>query len=55
LGKKFENITNWVERLKMVALVKGIDKPKLFIIGKSNLKNKAKKWFKELRATHANW
>jgi hypothetical protein len=44
-----------VERLKMIALMKGTDKPKLFIIGRLNLKNKAKKWFKELHATCANW
>ncbi len=39
----------------MVALMKGIDKPKLFMVGRSNLKSKAKKWFKELHATHADW
>jgi hypothetical protein len=55
MGKKFENITNWVERLKMARLMKGTNKPKLFIIGRLNLKSKAKKWFKELHATHVDW
>jgi hypothetical protein len=38
----FENIINWVERFKMVTLMKGINKPKLFIIGRLNLKAKPK-------------
>jgi len=45
----------WVERFKMVTLMKGTNKPKLFIIGRLNLKNKAKKWFKQLHATHVDW
>lgn len=39
----------------MVAMMQGIDRPKLFIIGRLNLKSKAKKWFKELHATHVDW
>lgn len=35
--------------------MKGTNKPKLFIIGRLNLKSKAKKWFKELHATHVDW
>ncbi len=35
--------------------MKGTNKPKLFIIGRLNLKNKAKKWFKQLHATHVDW
>jgi hypothetical protein len=36
-GKEFEDVHDWVERLKMATEVRGIDEQKLFEIGKLNL------------------
>jgi hypothetical protein len=37
LGRKFENVHDWVERLDMALKVRGIDELKLFKISKVNL------------------
>jgi len=39
-----------VERLEMVAKVKGIDELKFYKIGNLNLREKFKEWFKKLVA-----
>jgi hypothetical protein len=47
-GKKFEDVHDWVEKLEMAIEMKGIDELKLFKIGRFNLRNKFKEWFKKL-------
>ncbi len=42
-GKNFD-VHDWVERLEMVAEVRGIYKHKLFKIGMLNLREKSKEW-----------
>jgi hypothetical protein len=54
-GKEFENVHDWVERLEMVVEMKGIDELKLFKIGRFNLRNKSKEWFKKLAIALTNW
>jgi hypothetical protein len=55
LGKEFEDVHDWVERLKMAIEMKGIDELKLFKIGRLNLRDKYKEWFKKLATTPTNW
>jgi hypothetical protein len=55
LGTEFEDIHDWVERLKMVTKVKRIDEQKLFKIDKLNLRDKSKEWFKNLVVALTNW
>jgi hypothetical protein len=57
-GKEFENVHDWVERLKLAVEMKGIDELNLFKIGRlnlRNLRNKSKEWFKKLANTPTNW
>jgi hypothetical protein len=54
-GKEFEDVHEWVERLKMVVEVKGIDELKLYKIGKLNLRGKSKEWFKKLVGAPTTW
>jgi len=53
-GKEFEDIHDWVERLKMEIKMKGINELKLFKIGRLNLRDKYKEWFKKLATTPTN-
>jgi hypothetical protein len=55
LDKKFDNVHDWVERLKMSTKVCGIDELKLFKIGRFNLKGKSKDWVKKLTTTPMDW
>jgi hypothetical protein len=54
-GKEFEDVHDWVERLEMAVEMKGIDELKLFKIGRLNLRNKSKEWFKKLAIAPTNW
>jgi hypothetical protein len=54
-GKEFEDVHDWVEKLEMVAEVKGIDELKLYKISKLNLRGNFKEWFKKLVATPITW
>ncbi len=54
-GKEFEDVHDWVERLKLAVEMKGIDELNLFKIGRLNLRNKSKEWFKKLAIALINW
>lgn len=54
-GKEFEDVHDWVERLEMVVEMKGIDELMLFKIGRFNLRDEYKEWFKKLTIAATNW
>lgn len=47
-GRKFEDVHDWVERLKMALKVRGIDDLKLFKISRVNLSG-SKSWLQLLQ------
>jgi hypothetical protein len=53
-GTKLDDVHDWVERLKIVAKVRKIDKQKLFKIGRLNLKGKSNEWFKNITIVLTN-
>jgi len=48
-GREYENVTDWAERLTMVAEVRDLMPDKLFKIAKLNLRGRAKEWFRRLQ------
>jgi len=54
-GREYEDVSNWAERLTMVAKVRDLNLDKLFKIVKLNLRGRAKEWFKRLQPAPADW
>jgi hypothetical protein len=54
-GREYEDVSNWAERLTMVAEVRDLNANKLFKIAKLNLRGRAKEWFKRLQPAPADW
>ncbi len=47
-GRDYEDVSDWAERLTMVAEVRDLTPDKLFKIAKLNLRGRAKEWFRRL-------
>ncbi len=54
-GRDCEDVTDWAERLTMVAEVRDLMPDKLFKIAKLNLRGRAKEWFRRLQPAPADW
>ncbi len=54
-GWEYEDVSDWAERLIMVAEVRDLNADKLFKIAKLNLRGKAKEWFRRLQLAPADW
>jgi hypothetical protein len=48
-GQEYEDVSDWAERLTMVAKVRDFNVDKLFKIAKLNLRGRAKEWFRKLQ------
>jgi hypothetical protein len=48
-GREYEDVSDWAERLTMVAKVRDLTADKLFKIAKLNLRGRAKDWFQKLQ------
>jgi len=55
LGREYEDVSDWVEKLTMAAEVRDLNVDKLFKITKLNLRGKAKEWFRRLQPTPTDW
>ncbi|CAM6060008.1 unnamed protein product [Sphagnum tenellum] len=54
-GREYEDVSDWAERLTMVAEVRDLTADKLFKIAKLNLRGRAKDWFRKLQPAPADW
>jgi hypothetical protein len=54
-GRKYEDVSDWAERLTMAAEVRDLNADKLFKIAKLNMRGRAKEWFKRLQPAPAGW
>jgi len=54
-GRDHEDVSDWAERLNMVAEVRNLNADKLFKIAKLNLRGRAKEWFKRLQPVPVDW
>jgi hypothetical protein len=55
MGKEFEDVIDWIERLEMVTKVQNYDEIKLFKIVHLNLKSKVKEWYKCIELVLIDW
>jgi hypothetical protein len=54
LGREYEDVSDWAERLTMAAEVRDLNADKLFKIAKLNLRGIAKEWFRKLQPAPTN-
>ncbi len=54
-GREYEDVTDWAERLTMVAEVRDLTPDKLFKIAKLNLRGRVKEWFRRLQPAPTDW
>ncbi|CAK9253662.1 unnamed protein product [Sphagnum jensenii] len=54
-GREYEDVSDWAERLTMVAEVRDLTLDKLFKIAKLNLRGRAKEWFRRLQLAPTDW
>jgi hypothetical protein len=54
-GRDYEDVSDWAEKLTMVAEVRDLNANKLFKIAKLNLRGRAKEWFRRLQPAPTNW
>jgi hypothetical protein len=54
-GRDYEDVSDWAERLTMVAEVRDLNADKLFKIAKLNMRGRAKEWFRRLQPVPADW
>jgi len=54
-GRDHEDVSDWAERLCMVAEVRDLNADKLFKITKLNLRSRVREWFRKLQPAPADW